>query len=132
MKKKSPTITQTMTNSPGGIQTGRDVNIKTEIPPPEISAALLFANKPANGMYETRVRVTVKSQAALMNLYLRVDAPSIVSLEVISEVSTMLITGHSATRDGWAFTNVPNANGAYQLIIIAKNKERCEVTYDYQ
>lgn len=103
-----------------------------EFPEPKFDLKLISANLPQNNLFETKALLTIDSKTALKNLYLEARAPSIVSLEAGAQRTGMFMTGHTGKRDGFAFTNLPDAWGQYMLKILSQKPEKYEIIYDYQ
>lgn len=63
------------------------------------------------------------------NLYIEVHGRSISGLEVSPMRSGISITGMSANRGGYSFTNIQNAFGRYAVRITSKKAEQFQVDY---
>jgi hypothetical protein len=131
--KKKPPVTQTITNSPGAVQAGRDLNI-TDIPAPKFSMVSVKEHEPIAGvMYRSHVIFTINSKAPLAVLRLRAYCQDVVSIEAQTRLSTVSVSGYTGVleTEGFAFTEVPNANGPYDVYIITRRPGKCEIIYDY-
>ena len=92
------------------------LNVTTDIPEPKVSVSRVVQNRLAgSGLYETVFYLTIDSKVPVTNLFIRVDAASIVSMEAGPRRTGGFIAGHSGKREGWAFTNLPSANGQYDV-----------------
>ncbi len=117
-------------NQQGGI-TAHTVNIN-EFPEPKFDMKLISANVPQNNLFETKVLLTIESKTALKNLYLEARAPSVVSLDAGPQRTGGFMTGHTGKRDGFAFTNLPDAWGQYMLVLLSQKPEKYEIIYNYE
>lgn len=129
-KEQRPSISQSMTNSPGGIQAGGDVHI-TNLPDPKIAFRLLRENEPSNDQYRTEILLTIDSKVALNNLSIRVDSPTITEMEVSPQRAGLFIGGPSGVREGYAFANIPSAYGTYIITVLTKSRSTFNLTYDF-
>ncbi len=61
------------------------------------------------------------------NLYLKVVAQTVKSLDINPLRAGMFQTGHAGNRDGWVFSNIQNASGDYQVSVHSEKPETFEV-----
>ncbi len=85
-----------------------------------------------DGLFQTSGTFLVESPFPVANLYIEVHGQSIESLEVRPNRGGVFITGHSGKREGFAFTNIPNASGQYELRVVSKVAEQFTVNYDVE
>ena len=129
-----PPVVMNQTGSPGGIQNykGNVTVNKLDIPEPKGHFRTLKDMEPFGEHFVTDILLTLETKVAINNLYVRVDSPTIVSLEVAAQRVGAQINGHSGVREGWAFDNVPQASGSYVIHFITKQKEKYKVDCQYQ
>ena len=89
-------------------------------------------NKPANGGYHTRFELRVESPYPPGNLYVGVRVPSIRSAELSPQRAGLVPKGHSGTRPGFAFDNLPQPYGSIFLDVYTSDPENLEGEYDFQ
>jgi len=124
-------------NSPGSIatigQTGDNIiiNPEVDIPEPTLSIKEISAHQLVNNLYKTELLLTIDSSVPIPQLYLEVKAPTITEMETVAQRTGGSMSGHSGLREGYAFTNLINAYGSYKIIILTKEKEFFNITYDY-
>jgi hypothetical protein len=109
-------------NQQGGI-TAATVNV-TAVPEPSLAIQQEFMNHPENAEFHSRAELVLDAPYPVGNLYIEVRARSIKRIELASKRAGVVLTGHSGIRDGWAFTNVPNAHGKFQLDIFTTEPEQ--------
>jgi len=107
------------------------VNIN-ELPEPTFKFESKSVNVPEGDYFVSKALLTIESKTSINNLYLEAKAPSVVSIEASPQRSGISMTGLTGKRDGFAFTNVPNAWGKYMIIITSKKPDRFDVIYDYE
>lgn len=117
-------------NQSGGITAGK-VTIDAA-PEPKLSMKEVFLNQPGNGEYHTRLELMVDSPYPAGNLFVEVRAASIKRIDLAPQRSGVVITGHSGTRDGLAFTNLQSPYGRIFLEIFTVTPDRFEVVWDIQ
>ena len=117
----------------GGITANNVVinNISTN-PTPMLKIKQIFINQFREGKYHSRFELSLISPYPVGNLYVGVRAPEIEEMEVAPMRSTGFITGLEDNRDGYAFTNLPNAYGDYSLIIISEKPEKFVIEYNIE
>jgi hypothetical protein len=131
-------------NAPGGFAvSGGTINNPTVnnstlilIQPPDsepiISVKLLHDNEPQGDLYRTEFLLTIVTRSIIPNLYLKVSATTIKSMEAIPQRTGGSMFGHSGTRDGYAFTNLQGAYGSYIVSSTSTKPEKFTVEYDPQ
>ena len=144
MDKKSE-ITQkkeenkiTITDSPGSIATINQkgdnviINPQISIPPPKFSINYISRNVPIDTLYKTELLLIINSAVQINNLYLEARAQSIVEFSANAQRTGLVQIGHTGTRNGWAFTNIPNAWGRWKLIILTEHiEDNIIIGYNY-
>ena len=118
-------------NQQGGITAGT-VNINPGIPEPKFAFRELSRNQPVADGFKTEFLMEIDTQAAIPNLYLRVNAATITRMEAGPQRTGGHITGHSGVSDGFAFTNLQSAYGTYRVVVFTKRPETFDVEYDPQ
>lgn len=79
----------------------------------------LIANKKVEKGYESAVKFTLTTPYPVGNLYVAVHGKSIQEVSIGPMRTGVFMVGHSGKREGYAFTNIPNAYGDLQLTIIS-------------
>lgn len=112
-------------NQQGGI-TAKKVIIN-QTPKPELVWRESRQEALSTGKTQTTARLSVITPFPIGNLYLEVHGKTIEEMHLSPMRSGAFHTGNAGKRDGFAFTNVPQAFGDYQLIIISSEPEIFEV-----
>jgi len=128
-----------ISQSPGSIATiNQDgdntiLNPITDIPEPQFKFKILNKNQPYQNYYKTEYSLEIISKIQVNNLYLEARATSIVEFEAEAQRTGGIIIGHTGKREGWAFTNIPNAWGKWTLLILTKEiEDKIEIGYNYE
>ncbi len=118
-------------NQSGGITAHNVVinNISTN-PSPMLTSKEVYTNQFREGKYYSRIQLSLITPHPVGNLYIGARAQTIKDMELIPMQSTMLISGHTGTREGYSFTNIPNAYGNYLLEIITSKPEKFLIEYN--
>lgn len=125
--EKSPIIV----DSPGAIVGDINVINKLDIPEPILSIEELFSNELSNDLYKSEFLLTIDTKVQIPQLYLELQAPTIIKMDVTAQRSGISMTGHSGKREGYVFTNLINAYGSYKIIVFTKKIEHFSLIYDY-
>lgn len=118
-------------NQSGGI-TAQNVTISNTPPPTLQVTKEVLLNQPQNGKYLTRVEFTLVTPYPIGNLYLEARAQTVEEIDCLPMRTGGWMTGHSGKRDGFAFTNIPNAYGNYQLDVITSQPDKIQVIYNFE
>jgi hypothetical protein len=89
-------------------------------------------NQPNKGKYHTRVELSLISPYPIGNLYLEVRAKTIEEMDCMPMRTGGYMGGHSGKRDGYIFTNMPNAYGKHELIIVTTQPENIQLIYNIE
>ncbi|MGH9685600.1 MAG: hypothetical protein ACRD5K_00725 [Candidatus Acidiferrales bacterium] len=90
------------------------------IRPPEISiAATTIQNVPDEDLFKSEFDLTVKADAMVPNLYIRVYG-LIDHLEIVPRKPGLFFLGHGGVRNGYAFSNIQSAIGSYTITVYSK------------
>jgi len=117
-------------NQQGGITAHTVVQ---QAPEPDLQISEVSANRlESDGLYHSYVVVTVIAPYPVGNLALEVHAATIRSMDVNPMRSGIFMQGHSGTREGHCFTNIPQASRSYRLDLTTAKPERFEIRYDFQ
>jgi len=82
-----------------------------------------------DGSFLTTAIITLDAPYPVGNLYLQVHGRSIERLNVLKSTGGAFMVGHSGKREGYSFTNIPNAFGEYRLQILSGEAEQFELIY---
>lgn len=129
--EKNPKVQVISFNQSGGI-TAQNVTISNAPPPTLQITKEVLLNQPQNGKYLTRVEFTLVTPYPIGNLYFEARAQTIEEVDCLPMRTGAWIGGHSGKRDGFAFTNIPNAFGNYQLDIITNQPDKIQVIYNFE
>lgn len=85
--------------------------------------------KNADSTFTTTAIVHLTTPFEIPSLYLRVDAPDIVSFEAGPNRAGVFMSGPAGDRPGYSFATMESAAGAYSLRIRTKNKTKVQLSY---
>lgn len=94
-----------------------------QIPETQLKAEVLKESELVNDKYVSEILLEVIAPYPIKNLYLEAHADTILDLDTIPQRSGIDFTGHRGKRDGYAFTNIPNAHGSYKVVVVTQTKE---------
>jgi len=116
-------------NQSGGI-TANEVTINNMVKEniPELKMNLIHGNKKIDDYYETRAELY--SEYPFSNLFFAAHAESIIELDISPMRAGIFMSGHSGKREGSHFTNIPNFQGKYLVIIKTSQPEKIELEYN--
>ena len=119
-------------NQSGGI-TAQNVIINniSKTLSPELQAKVIYLNQPSEGKYRTRVEFSLNSIYPIGNLYLEVWAGTVEEIDCMPMRTGVWQEGHSGKRDGYAFTNMMNVFGNYELHIVTTQPENIQVVFKF-
>jgi len=103
-----------------------------EFPDPKLNFVPVSANVQNGNVFVSKIMLEIESKTVLKNLYLEARASSIVSIEAQMQRSGMQMSGHTGSRDGFAFTNVLNAYGKYLIVITSNKPDKFDLIYNYE
>lgn len=90
---------------------------------PVIEMKKLKENQLDGDNFYSEYLLTIHSAFALPNLYLQINAKSIVDFDVMPQRMGGSMQGHTGDRDGFSFTNLQQAFGQYKIKVRTKKAE---------
>jgi len=131
--EKNPKVQVISHNQSGGITAQKVIiNNVSANPAPILQGKGIFSNQPHNGKFLTRLEFSLITPHPVGNLYLEVRAQTIEEMDCLPMRSGGWMEGHSGKREGFIFTNIPNAFGNYQIDIITTQPDEIQVIYNIE
>ncbi|MBE7434519.1 MAG: hypothetical protein HS100_11440 [Anaerolineales bacterium] len=120
-------------NQSGGITANNLIvnNISTN-PTPVLDIKEILINQPHEGKFQSRFELSLHTPHPVGNLYIGVRASQIEKMDIMPMRLGMFMSGHAGIRDGYAFDNLQNAYGKYELRIITNKPERFAIEYNIE
>jgi len=123
-EKDKPDIQVTSIGQRGGITAGV-VNIQADEPPRVHVEEIGYRQEDGKHVYEAMLTVETRYPVPQIQLIARAD--SILGLDVAPQRSGMVMFGHSGKREGWHFTTLQNAYGAYKIRVTTAQPENVRI-----
>jgi len=131
--KDDSKVEVTSYNQSGGI-TAQNVTINniSKIPSPTLQGKVIYLNQPNEGKFRTRIELSLISPYPVGNLYIEVRAQTIEEMDCMPMRAGGWMEGMSGKRDGYAFTNLQNAFGNYEVHVITSKAENLQLIYNIE
>ena len=110
----------------GTASTAEKINIT---PGKDLRAELemIVENQLEGDLYRTEFFLNVVSDSEIPNLYVRVNSPTIMRMEVTPQRFGVSINVRTGIDEGFGFTNLQNAHGFYKIIFFSKSPDKMEL-----
>jgi hypothetical protein len=84
----------------------------------------IFVNEPVEDGYQSEFLLSVETEVPIKNLYIQANAEDVIKMDVIPQRTGAANFGHSGTRDEFAFTNIENVYGEYQVRLLTETPQK--------
>lgn len=103
-----------------------------DIPDPKINSQLIEINTPIDDLFLSKIEVNIDSKVPLMNLYIQVEVPELVSLKIYPKTSVQMTASNNSGKN-WAYYFIYNPLdnvyiGEIKTTEQIKNKEDISLT----
>ena len=95
-----------------------------DIPEPNVSAQIIEANTIVDDLYQSKIKVNIDSKIPLDNLYIQVEVPNLVEMEVYPEKLGMMVASNQSGNN-WGYYLIQNPTDDVYFIEI-KTKENVQ------